>query len=107
MARAIPGINALSPGIAQDFIKYGKCSWFSLFPDTRPTDYFSGAKRLANQSFDRQIFLHNRTLRAHYAAKICPLTRHWAAAKLRNEHIKSLTFHTDVITMWILIKSRR
>jgi hypothetical protein len=24
-------------------------------PDTRPSDWFFGAKRLANQSFDRQI----------------------------------------------------
>jgi hypothetical protein len=47
-------------------------------PDTRPTAWFSGAKRLANQSFDRQIFLHNRTLRVHYAAKICPSIRHFA-----------------------------
>jgi hypothetical protein len=57
-------------------------------PDTRPSDWFFGAKRLANQSFDRQmkrlanqsfdrqIFLHNRMLRTHYAAKICPSTRH-------------------------------
>ena len=27
-------------------------------PDTRPTEWFYGAERLANQSFDRQIFLH-------------------------------------------------
>jgi hypothetical protein len=47
-------------------------------PDTRPSDWFFGAKRLANQSFDRQIFLHNRMLRTHYAAKICPSTRHCA-----------------------------
>jgi len=33
--------------------------------------------------------------------------RRWAVAKLKNELIKSLTFYADVITMWILIKSRR
>ncbi|MDO9579888.1 MAG: hypothetical protein Q7J06_04900, partial [Bacteroidales bacterium] len=61
-------------------------------PDTRPTEWFSGAERLANQSFDRQIILHNQTLRVHYAAKICPSTQLKGAKKLKGDELKGDRF---------------
>jgi len=64
------------PRLIETFLKALRALRNAELPDTRPTEWFSGAERLANQSFDRQIFLHNRTLRAHYAARICPSTRH-------------------------------
>jgi hypothetical protein len=58
------------------FLKALRTLRYAEVTDTRPYDWFFGAKRLANQSFDPQILLHNRMLRTHYAAKICPSTRH-------------------------------
>jgi hypothetical protein len=48
------------PLVNSAFLKVLRTLRNAELPDTRPSDWFFGAKRLANQSFDRQIFLHNR-----------------------------------------------